>query len=332
MQTAASDGRASVNMTLPIQAPDIGVPSPTEEAKSIFYYIKDYLESDESNAEATAAKTIASTVKPNEAEDINDIRDSIGLLWITILHVARQTPVSHPWQDKLVKLVAAIKGMPVPDNSNPALVNFEQVWGAQTWARLPLFGMQVRESWNNGPWTRWPENLPPPLPAWTSYPQHEWADLNAFVARLTAASVSNFDTLASWILRHTLEEERYAQEINENLPAAASWIMQAGLMLYSNAAREDTAPPEVYQSQQVVYLRKFTKRFCEERWAYWKERFAIFCEDTSLGSEARSSAKDAVKHMEKIKENWPEPSINTSYNTHPHSGLMLGVGGRAADS
>ena len=332
MQTVASGGQVSVNMTLSIQAPDTGVNSSTEKADSIFNYIKDYLESDESNAEATAAKTIASTVKPSEAEDTNDIRDSIGLLWVTVLHVARQTPVSHPWQDKLVNLVAAIKGMPIPNNSNPALVNYEQVWGAQTWARLPLLGMQVRESWNKGPWTRWPENLPPPHPAWASYPQHEWADLNAFISRLTAASVSNFDTLASSILRHTLEEERHTQEINDNLPAAASWIMLAGLVLYSNITREDTAPPEVYQSQQVVYLRKFTKRFCEERWAYWQERFAIFGEDTSLGSEARRSAKDAVEHMEKIKETWPDPSVNTTYNTQPHSGLMLGVGARAPDS
>ena len=319
-------------MALCIQAPNTGVPLSTEEAKLDFDHLKDFLESDEPNTEATAAKMIASVVKPNKSENVDDIRDSIELLWRTLLHVARQVPASHPLQDKLVRLVAAIKALPIPDNTNPAIVNFEQVWGAQTWARLPLFGRQVRDLWNKGPWTRWPETLPPPVPEWAAYPQHERANLNAFVARLTAASVSNFDALASWVLRHTLEEERHVQEIDDNLPAAASWITQAGLVLYHHAAREATAPPEVYQSQQVVYLRKFTERFCKERWTHWKERFAVFCEDPSLGSKARSSARDAVEHMGKIEAAWPEPSANAAHNTHPHSGLTLGVGGRAADS
>ena len=84
---------------------------------------------------------------------------------------------------------------------------------------------------------------------------------------------------ATPILRHTLDKERLQEEIDDNLPATALWIIYAGAMLYHNTAQEDTAPPPVYQSQGMVYLCKFPKRFSKERWGYWKERFTVMYEN-----------------------------------------------------
>ena len=144
--------------------------------------------------------------------------------------------------------------------------------------------------------------------------------------------MSNVDTYATWILRHTLEEERYQEEIEDNLPAAASWIIYAGMVLYHNAAREDTAPLEVYQSQQVVYFRKFPKRFSKDRWAYWRERFGVMYDNQNLSLDVRRSAGEALDHMTDIESRWPEPSGDAGCPAQLHSGLLLGFGGRPATS
>ena len=227
---------------------------------------------------------------PSELEANEAVEGSLGLLWTTFLHVVKQVPYVHPWQGRLVDLLAAIKRLPPPTNSDSVTRDFERVWSSQNWARLPLFGTEMRESWNKGPWTKWPEEFPAPPSEWASYPPNEWTNLNAFAAHPTAALVSNFDSYATWLLMHTLEEEWLQEEIEDNLPAVASWITYAGMVLYHNAAGEDTAPPEVSQSQQVVDLRKFSKRFSKERRGYWKERFMVMRDNQILSQDARHGA------------------------------------------
>jgi len=319
-------------LTMSLQAPDLGEPSSTDDAKVIFDSLQEYLQSDQSNAEPTAVKITAPINSPSEAEASQALEGSFGLLWTTFLHVVKQVPHEHPWQGRLVDLLATIKRLPPPTHVDSVTADFERVWRSRDWVRLPLFGVEMRESWNKGPLTKWPEDLPPPLPEWAEYTAKEWANWNAFAARLTVAMVSNFDTYATSILRHTLEEERLQEEINDNLPATALWIIYAGTMLYHNAAREDTAPPPVYQSQGIVYLRKFPKRFSKERWGYWKERFTVMYENQSLSQDARNSAGDALDQMRDIESRWPEPSVDAAGPAQPHSGLMLGAAFTAAGS
>lgn len=78
-----------------------------------------------------------------------------------------------------------------------------------------------------------------------------WSSLKAFTARLTVASVSKFKMYAMWILRYILEEVRIDEEVDDNLPAAAIWIIYASQFVYQNVAKEYTdsgkpGPPHIH--------------------------------------------------------------------------------------
>ncbi len=141
-------------ITMSLQAPDLGEPSPTDDAKVIFDSLQEYLQSDQSNAEPTAVKITAPINSPNEAEASQALEGSFGLLWTTFLHVVKQVPHEHPWQGRLVDLLATIKRLPPPTHVNSVTADFERVWRSRDWDRLPLFGVEMRESWNKGPLTK----------------------------------------------------------------------------------------------------------------------------------------------------------------------------------
>lgn len=90
------------------------------------------------------------------------------------------------------------------------------------------------------------------------FPPDAWASLNAFAVGLTAASVSNFESYIGWLLRHTL-------------PAAATWVLYAGRLLYHIAAKEQGRSSETHPLH-VHFLRKSEKRYSNERWISWEER------------------------------------------------------------
>ena len=190
------------------------------------------------------------------------------------------------------------------------------------WQNLPIFGAEVKESWNQGP----REEIPDGgffYRGDTPFPPDVWASLNAFTARLTVASVSNFETYAIWILRHTLEEERMNKEVDDNLPAAAMWIIDAGQMVYHNAAKDYTEFTETHPSY-IRCLRKFTKPFSMERWNFWKEGFEFFQNHEVLKQITRDSAGEALSKMIEIERRHPEPKASEG-SALPPSGLMKAV-------
>ena len=151
-------------MTMSLQAPDFGGPSSfDEDARFLFDSLQEYLQNDCSNADTTAVKITAFISMPSEAEATEAVESSLGLLWTTFLHVVKQVPHKHLWQGRLISLLVAIKRLP-PNNLDSADTDIERVWGSQNWAQLPLFGAEMREAWNRGPWTKWPEGFPAPLP------------------------------------------------------------------------------------------------------------------------------------------------------------------------
>ncbi len=190
------------------------------------------------------------------------------------------------------------------------------------WKDLPIFGAEVRETWNRGPWEKIPEGVFR-YPGDTPFPPDVWTNLNAFVARLTAASVMNFETYATWILRHTLEEERRDGEVDGNLPAAAMWMVYTGRLLYHNAAKENAWSAERHRPD-VQYLRKFDTRFCEERWGFWKERLELLRDCQVLEQRTRDSAGEALNSMAEVERLDPEPRANQG-SVLPPSGQMTVV-------
>ena len=195
------------------------------------------------------------------------------------------------------------------------------------WQDLLIFGVELRESWNDAPW----ENLPDDNPMYSgdvSLPPDIWASLNAFTARITAASVLNFENYAMWILRHTLEEarrneEERIEEVDDNLPAAATWIIYAGQIVYHNAAKDYADSTETHPSH-IRFLRNFTKPFSMERWNFWKERFEFFRDHEVLKQTTRDSAGEALSRMVEIERRHPEPKASEGTALRL-SGLMTAV-------
>ena len=195
-----------------------------------------------------------------------------------MVNLIQGIPHSHPWQDRMVELLSAIKE--VSRLVTPKMEELERSWGKAFWQDLPIFGAEVRESWNQGPWVKRPDDGFG-YRGDTPFSPDVWASMNAFTARITVASVSNFETYAIWILRHTLEVERMNGEVDDNLSAAAVWIIYAGQTVYHNAAKDYRDSTETHPTH-IRYLRKFSKRFSLERWSFWKERFEFFRDHEDL--------------------------------------------------
>lgn len=113
------------------------------------------------------------------------------------------------------------------------------------------------------------------------------------------------------------------EEIDNNLPAAATWITYAGPLLYDNAAKNNSRSSETHQPN-VHYLRKFPKRFSEERWDFWEEGFEILQYHQILKQCTRDSAGETLSCMREIERLDPEPQSNKGFSVPP-SGRMTVV-------
>jgi hypothetical protein len=81
------------------------------------------------------------------------------------------------------------------------------------------------------PWERTPDlataEKARAVSRWTAT---EWASINSFVARCTASDLLvgiQFDRPALQVLNHALEIKRQTDALEENIPAAAVWILYA---------------------------------------------------------------------------------------------------------
>ncbi len=139
--------------------------------------------------------------------------------------------------------------------------------------------------------------------------RERWVNLNAFVARLTAARVYDFELYAIWQLRDALEEpvEESGEEVTDSsfdakIPAAVQWIFYCGELIYTSK-REYEHGPRVGDPARGGELWKGDKRgFCEERWGFWKNRFAELQHYEKLLPETRALAGKAVQVMEGIEK------------------------------
>ena len=303
------------------QNADIGYISDDENAELTL--IHEYLEDTDSSAKHTAeeitnlAKDLSSMAF---SETVSGLQSFLWGLWAEIRDLIKGIPHSHPWQDRMVELLSAIKE--IPRLVTPEMEELERVWGMTFWQDLPVFGAELRESWNDAPWKKLPDDSPM-YSEDHPFPPNVWASLNAFTARITAARVLNFEHYAIWILSHTLEEERTNEEVDDNLPAAAMWITYAGQIVYHNAAKDHPDSTETHQTH-IRYLRKFTKPFSMERWNFWKERFEFLRDHEVLKQITRDSAGEALSKMVEIERRHPEPKASEGTALRP-SGLMTAV-------
>lgn len=101
------------------------------------------------DGETLTAETVATQVKASingavsTGKSVLDVGGGTGNLWGTLFKVVEQTPYDHPWQDKLVAVVAAINDLP----PRPDLNAEAWAWREHTpvWQGLPAFGRSVYE-------------------------------------------------------------------------------------------------------------------------------------------------------------------------------------------
>ena len=156
------------------------------------------------------------------------------------------------------------------------------------------------------------------------YSAEVWIRLNTFATKLTVASVLIFERYTIWLLHHALEAPRRVDALDDNIPAAATWILHAGRIVYHNAARTDSGSKKPMPAEPEDFY-KGLDGFSRERWAFWKERFGSERHNGLLKESTKISAKDAYNMMDSIEVNEPEPTIDPNRPVLPAAGRMRKV-------
>ena len=197
-----------------------------------------------------------------------------GMLWAAWQAVvsAADTP-DDTARFRLVELLSAIKdrGILVRPGGEECVV-----WDMRVHVDLPVFGAQMRETWN----------FPPPAVSAQS-----WANLNAFAAQLTSTG-SDFSLYAIWALRDALEEKN---EVSQVLPAAVQWFRHAGSVLASMALGY---PADAHGADWVGELCRDAgltdHGFTIRRWNFWKGRLEGIA---AAGGETAAKAREGLQYM-----------------------------------
>lgn len=173
-----------------------------DDLSHTFNLIRTYLE-DTNCSEEDIAKKLTTAAHLSSSPELDESDSSLERflwgLWRTVVDLIRQVPHDHVWQGGVVEVLSAIKE--VPRQANLKMEQLEQSWGKAFWQDLPIFAAELRETWDQGPWTKLPEDTPMYLGG-GPFTADVWTSLNAFTARFTVASVSSFEMYAMWILRH----------------------------------------------------------------------------------------------------------------------------------
>ncbi len=119
--------------------------------------------------------------------------------------------------------------------------------------------------------------------------------MNAFVARITDAQVSDFDLYAIWELREALEHP-VDSSTDVKVQAAAQWIFFAGPRLYQSEKIFEHEPL-VLDPARGGPLFDGERGFTKERWVFWKQRFEALSTDPQLSDDARRVADEALNAM-----------------------------------
>jgi hypothetical protein len=247
------------------------------------------------HADATA-RELASQVSTSSLDNNFPFNpaDYVHTIFSSLIDMVIQIPHNHAWQRRLVSLVRALKSQPDP----PAFVSQAvcNSWGMPEfkWERLPTFAMQQgelflsRSRFEDPPRTRrvWDNRVSP----------EEWTNINKFIALLVAEDLvtgMGLDNSGFSVLKHTLESRRSVQVLEENIPAAAIWILTTKEWVYKRNLLENTV--RVYESRIEEY--DGPDGLTGERWEFWNLKFKSLSLRDDLSDKTRSWAHNAADYM-----------------------------------
>ena len=128
----------------------------------------------------------------------------------------------------------------------------------------------------------------------------EWANINAFLARLHTAApdVARLDVRELFAMIEALEQPLTSSRLEDVLPAAAYWIIYAG-----NELRGNDIPYAFYNddggSRRLPYSRgelwNGLHAFNQARWEFWMQRFKDVTERTDVSHAVRRIALRALE-------------------------------------
>ncbi|MCO5558719.1 hypothetical protein L7F22_012305 [Adiantum nelumboides] len=208
-------------------------------------------------------------------------------IWRALMYTVRTIAHNDPAQDELVHLLSAIKELQMRPTSASSTF-----WGGKFWLDLPILGPEVREEWY----------FSPPYDDYSHfmhYTREQWASMNAFVARLSVAHVLNFKLYGIWTMRHAFEEHEGTLLQDEHVPAAATWVLEAGHLMYELAVKAQP-PDNIERAANGGSLWAGRIWYSLERWAFWKQGFKAAM--AQADSWTKEMATRAYQTMEQIEQ------------------------------
>lgn len=222
--------------------------------------------SDDSLSRACAVLTDRITSIPTESTEDEQhglFYTEISKLWCSILLAASASPHDSPTQDHLVTLLSHLRLEQVTKNGK--VIEFED---AKIWTDLPIFGLTMRECWN----VPLDQEISPET-------KSKWINVNAFVARITAASKLasiqplDFSLYGIWMMRSGLEDMVSDGNTGEaTVGVAAVWILYAGKSMRT-FSKEGKEFPRAMGRAGLKVKDKEWKGYNEERWKFWEQEF-----------------------------------------------------------
>jgi Protein of unknown function (DUF3632) len=114
--------------------------------------------------------------------------------------------------------------------------------------------------------------------------------MNAFCARCNSRLAEvRFRVGPLKVLNHALEVRRRADVLDDNVPAAAVWMIYAGKWIFEN---EEC-------SEEVLGVTMGDPE--KARWLFWKRRFGEEAEDGEVSEKTRWFARKAHEEMGRVE-------------------------------
>ncbi|KAI5925472.1 hypothetical protein F4810DRAFT_52213 [Camillea tinctor] len=249
----------------------------------------------------------------DEASSLPTTEGQLWELWYSVLHASKRLPwrtppsLASPAQTKLLSLILALRARPDPPSPSPLTVPLQRNWiwqSGRLWSALLMLGPSARESWNDGCGCG---------AGWSAVEQRAWANVNAFVARLTAARAADFRAYGVWALGDAFESAvdgrgshrstTRAVQLRLYVTVAAAWVLLAGERMYADRARPEPADvvgvsvPADAKGKALPWLHKGEEyMYCTARWDFWRRRFEREAgNEAELGEEVRELCARAAE-------------------------------------
>lgn len=251
---------------------------------SVFYpTVQDY-----ANGAKDLKTTINDITKPIDEASAAGKIDEVDLqdLWNSIFHTVKRIPYRNTEShSKLIELLKTIKKHPEPEPAREEPI----------YSSLSGFSMASREAYNDSPESE---------SGVSTAEINAWANLNYFLARVTAAEISDMSLYAIFMMREALEqksEDVSPSHYDAHVPAAAMWVFGLDRKLYER--EEDMSPKTPNQGNPARGGALWTggSEFSKARWTFWKKRFGEVSEDNEVSNETRSVAKEAAEAMRHVE-------------------------------